>query len=76
MGPAVSTWPCFKSIKWEKPSGISSTWCVTRTIGGVPLSRARVRSRLESPLATAHVESRERLVEQQELGLGHEGARQ
>ena len=56
------------------PSGISSTWCDTRTWTGPSRS---VASRLSSPqqrLAATEVETGGRLVEQQQLRVGHQGA--
>ena len=54
------------------PGGISSTWCETSTIAaGVARRRATCRSR-EERLARAEVEARGRLVEEQQVRIGHQ----
>ena len=60
------------SRAWVKPGGISSTWCETSTVAGDAGSSARVGQRRDQVLATAEVEAGRGLVEQQQLGVGHQ----
>ena len=54
--------------------GISSTWWVTRTRAGASRSAASSPSRRDEVLAAAEVQAGGRLVEQHQLGVGHQGA--
>ena len=55
------------------PGGISSTWWVTSTSAGASASAASSPRRRDEVLPAAEVETGGRLVEQHELGVGHEG---
>ena len=60
---------------WVNPGGISSQWCVTRTIGGLP-GRRPGRRDAGASAPGAQVETGEGLVEQHQLGIAHERAGQ
>lgn len=53
-----------------KPGAISSRWCVTITIGRPP-SRQFAQQR-DQPFAATEVEAGAGLVEQEEVGIGHQ----
>ena len=57
-----------------KPGGISSTWWLTSTVAGAVGSSGQHRQRATQVLAAAEVEPGGWLVEQQQLGVGHQGA--
>ena len=59
-----------------KPRGISSTWWVTRTSGGLVSSSASVAKPRHEVLAGAEVEAGGGLVEDEQLRIGHERARE
>ena len=61
------------SRAWVKPGGISSTWCETSTVAGEAGSMREHGQGRDEVLATAQVESGGGLVEQQQLGIGHQG---
>ena len=71
-GPESTTRPSRSSSAWVKPGGISSTWCETSTVAGESGSRASSGQRRDQVLAPAEVEAGGRLVEQQQLGVGHQ----
>ena len=56
-----------------KPGGISSTWWVTSTRAGASRSAASSPRRAHEVLAPAEVEAGGRLVEEHQLGVGHQG---
>ena len=72
-GPAAMSRPCRTRPPWVNPGGISSQWWVTRTTGGLAGSRGQRGQPDEQPLAGAQIEPGERLVEQDELGIAHQG---
>ena len=71
-GPAATTLPSRSSSAWVKPGGISSTWWETSTVAGDISSIGEHRQRGDQVLAAAEVEAGGRLVEQQQLGVGHQ----
>ena len=75
IGPAATTRPPRSSSTWVKPGGISSTWWVTSTSAGASGSAAMQAEPAHEVLATPEVEPGGRLVEQHQLRVGHQGAR-
>ncbi len=71
-GPDATKAPLDTRPPWVNPSGISSQWCVTRTIGGLSGSAARTPSWTSSRLACAQVQSRKGFVQHQDLGVAHQ----
>jgi hypothetical protein len=61
-GPDATSLPPRSSRAWVNPGGISSTWWETRTVAG------------HQVLTSAEVESGRRLVEQEQLRVGHQRA--
>ena len=73
-GPAATARPSRSSSAWVKPGGISSTWWETRIVAGEYSSSASRRQRRDQVLAAAEVEPGRGLVEDQQLGVGHQRA--
>ena len=72
IGPAATARPSARTSACPKPGGISSTWCDTSTIDS---GRALVREPGEvadQRLSCPEVQPCSRLVEQQQVGVGHE----
>ena len=57
-----------------KPGGISSTWCETSTVAGESGSQGEHATGGDQVLAAPEVEPGGRLVEEQQLGVGHQRA--
>ena len=72
IGPAAKTLPARSSRTCVKPGGISSTWCVTSTSDRRPRVAGQLGQRRDQLLAAAEVQAGGGLVEQQQLGVGHE----
>ena len=71
-GPAATSSPPETRPPWVNPGGISSQWCVTRTIGGLAGIGGQSGEADQEPLPGAQVEPGERLVEQEQLRVAHE----
>ena len=71
-GPAATTRPSRSISAWVKPGGISSTWWETSTVAGDVSSMREHRQRRDQVLAAAEVEPGGGLVEDQQLGVGHQ----
>ena len=73
-GPCATIRPSRSSSTSVKCGGISSTWWVTRISAGASTSAGQLAQPAHEVLATAEVEPGGGLVEQHQLGVGHQRA--
>ena len=74
IGPERSTRPWRSISTCVDVGGMSSTWCVTTTVGGASGIGGEVVERLDELLATAEVEAGRRLVEEHDGRVVHQRA--